>query len=569
MTVNIKRVSNLILIAVFLLMAPCFLNTPVNAQACNTACGSKVACNTGLTCTNGKCLNASCPADTNGCDCGPYVVQGYKVGMPGNQTIAPFAGQTVYLDGGNPTTAEPYFFTNLYKGHTISVSAPAGSSTGYTLCYNSTSCHTGNPTPGTSVTIDANQAMSGSGNPFYYADLWWHYTPQTPNCENVSGPTSVISGDTVTYSASYLNGAGQLTALPAGSMTIYNTSGGCLSGSTINGTQISPNESYTGPGTYHFNWVAGSAASYTAYCRAWSDWAECRGGPPGNPTACVDGPPRYACLGTNNNGATDGISITVSNPGPWYKVKDTSFYKLNDVNVSVAQNVTNFSSPADSDDNSTRNIIIGEAGVGSVQNSFSPGPSYNPIPISAAGWVNSSYSFNQPLLSSFINYVKSRKAYTSITTVDSSHVVQNTVNIATQGDITLNDDSITSKGPFVLIVRKVGDSGYANVTINAENFNNNTSTNNPKTSIAIIANNISFGSNVTHADGIFIANGVASYTSTNGLKIKGNLISENPVSLVSRTNNTSPSLFVVVYPLTYINLLPYLSTDKYNWQQLQ
>ncbi len=98
-------------------------------------------------------------------------IKGSKVIMPGNQAIAPAAAQAVSLDGGSPTTANPYIFSNVSSGnHTVSVPNISGYNTGYTLCYNGTTCHsTTTPTAGNSVVV----SVPAGG----YADLWWHYTP--------------------------------------------------------------------------------------------------------------------------------------------------------------------------------------------------------------------------------------------------------------------------------------------------------------------------------------------------------------------------------------------------------
>jgi hypothetical protein len=84
----------------------------------------------------------------------------------------------------------------------------------------------------------------------------------------------------------------------------------------------------------------------------------------------------------------------------------------------------------------------------------------------------------------------------------------------------------------------------------------------------ILAKKITFSSSVTTAAGIFIAQTIE-YQSTNGLKVLGNLISKTAVTLQSRSDNTRPSLFIVFKPQMYLELLPYLSISKYDWQQLQ
>lgn len=112
------------------------------------------------------------------------VIQGFKVVMPGNQKIAPASGLTITLDGSANLAVNPYSFTNIAipanGAHLVTAPGVPGYTTGYTLCYNTTSCHTSTPAPGNSVTIDNNRMISenfGPEDPFHYADLWWHYTP--------------------------------------------------------------------------------------------------------------------------------------------------------------------------------------------------------------------------------------------------------------------------------------------------------------------------------------------------------------------------------------------------------
>src|SRR3989338_1815718 len=106
---------------------------------------------------------ASCTGPTG-------TIQGYKVKMPGNTLATPPSNETVTLDGGSPTTANPYFFTGLSSGnYIVAVSVPSGWSVGYTACTNDTTFHGNSPTPGSSASVTV---PSGG-----YVDLWWHYTP--------------------------------------------------------------------------------------------------------------------------------------------------------------------------------------------------------------------------------------------------------------------------------------------------------------------------------------------------------------------------------------------------------
>ena len=82
-----------------------------------------------------------------------------------------FDPQIVFTTGDQKNT-NPYSFTGVSGNHNVSVSIPSGWNVGYTLCYNSTSCHGNTPTNGSAVTVN----VPASG----YADLWWHYTEPPP-----------------------------------------------------------------------------------------------------------------------------------------------------------------------------------------------------------------------------------------------------------------------------------------------------------------------------------------------------------------------------------------------------
>lgn len=113
-------------------------------------------------------------------------IQGYK--RYANTEPTPVR---VVVDGNTnlPTTTNPYFVDVDPGTHTVSVSPPTGTTPGYTLCYNRTTCHEQTPTPGVSVDV----TCDGGG----YIDLWWHFTgvaeptpppptppPTPPTCQN-------------------------------------------------------------------------------------------------------------------------------------------------------------------------------------------------------------------------------------------------------------------------------------------------------------------------------------------------------------------------------------------------
>ena len=179
---------------------------------------------------------------------------------------------------------------------------------------------------------------------------------------------------------------------------------------------------------------------------------------------------------------------------------------------------------------------------------------------SANNW-SASYSptfrFQPPV--SFLAYVKSRKEYKTITSLDE---IDADGIYFYDGDLTF--DSIPSQFNSYNVVLI----SLETVTINTDL--NKTADPNLK-SIAILAPTINFAPTVTQADGIFIASTVdTGATANQGLKIVGNLIAQT--SLINQRQWSDPNrpvLFVVFDSKKYLDLLPYLSTAKYEWKQTQ
>ncbi len=289
-------------------------------------------------------------------------VQGYKVVMPGNQAIAPASSQTVTLnDPVTSTSTQPYFLTyqSASKTRTVSVSVPANYTVGYTLCYNSTTCHTTTPVMSSSVSLP-DSSFCGTGNG--YADLWWHYyPPPLPNCKNLTGPASLYVGDTGTFTATYEDGAGTIDQRGLG---IYRE-GQCEPDTAAYWNRVNG-----GPGDQSFNWVPSSAGIYDVDCRAWDvGVSECRG-------RCYGITPYYAyqCAGP-----TAARKVTVLTPViAWWQVKDSDVATNLDLRSTV---------PA--------GLMFGKNGDGGYPGVAVYGTSTNltKTNVSATGWlVNTTYS---------------------------------------------------------------------------------------------------------------------------------------------------------------------------------
>lgn len=198
---------------------------------------------------------------------------------------------------------------------------------------------------------------------------------------------------------------------------------------------------------------------------------------------------------------------------------------------------------------------------------------------SVSNWYNdpgltpSAYALSDALFDplKFIDYIKSRKEYKTITALDQ---------ITADGLYKWNGAEpllITSPDVFTHNVVLIS-TGTVNINVTAapNKFN-------PAYSVAILAGTINFANgaaaNTVEADGIFIANTIGVGAASTGLKIKGNLIqllgsaSSPPAADLSNTRLgatiNKPSLFVVFDPQPYIKLMPYLSVSTYDWIQLQ
>lgn len=265
------------------------------------------------------------------------------------------------------------------------------------------------------------------------------------------------------------------------------------------------------------------------------------------------------------NGTSLSINAGVNNPNAditfpvanekWVKIKDTSFNASSTISNNIPVIVSKFT-PSDSDDDGSKYFIMSSAGVAlrTTSNAYS-----------AANWYDSSYpSYSLPMSPSiFFSYVKSRKEYKTISDLSSTSIDKDGIYVW-DGTVAFPDITDATSIPdknFVLI------STVKPITISRTNFN-------PAKSVAIVANNITFGDTTQTANGIFIAQTVNTGSNSNlGLKIKGNLIaqSQSPPFTNGRSwsDTSRPGLFIVFDPIQYINLLPYLSTASYDWRQIQ
>ncbi len=183
----------------------------------------------------------------------PGNIAGYKVGPPvnGSDRYPPFDSVPVTLDGGSPTTTEPYNFSNVIPGnHTVAVTVPSGWTVGYTLCYApNIRCHRpGDPDGYNLISASSAQvSVTGGGG----ADLWWHFTPPTPSgtisCtpDTLYIPLGQTASSTIASSyQNFVNGypsADVCVSTDGGAKTLFAAGGGSNGSTSDVASWITPN----------------------------------------------------------------------------------------------------------------------------------------------------------------------------------------------------------------------------------------------------------------------------------------------------------------------------------------
>ena len=243
---------------------------------------------------------------------------------------------------------------------------------------------------------------------------------------------------------------------------------------------------------------------------------------------------------------------------PWKKVKNASF---SDPFGGVFSNdVPDNPLPFDSDDTGEPFFAFGEDhGVVTVD-------TYNnPSELSSLSRYITSYaaSTSYPGISSvnsFIVYMKGNKTFQTV-----QPDVAGNLDITAEGLYLVEDPGVEvapvdpPSSNYVLVV-----DGSVLITAQDGEFNVDPASDTPFKKIIILADTITFSSELTKAYGIFIGNNISIPFADFGLKIKGNLVALKSFSF-SRSylpENLKPALFVVFDHTPYFDLLEYISVRK-------
>ncbi len=253
---------------------------------------------------------------------------------------------------------------------------------------------------------------------------------------------------------------------------------------------------------------------------------------------------------TAGNTYTTDIAFPLTQPN-WIKLKNASFNGTSTTNVIIPNIVNKYDGT--SDDDGSKYFIIGEAGT-TTGVTVNPPSAYSASP---RNWHMDTAQIISMSPTQFVAYIKSRKSYQPISAL--SQINADGIYLWTGGNTSING---TEFGIHNVVF--VADGSSTVINIKKDHFS-------PTGSVAIIANEIDFDNTTLDAKGIFIANTInTGITSNQGLKITGNLIAQTTLTNNRQWTDTSkPSIFIIFNQQPYLDLLPYLSIAKYNWQQSQ
>jgi len=359
--------------------------------------------------------------------------------------------------------------------------------------------------------------------------------------------------------------------------------------STLNGLSVNAPYNYVftggfGPDYYHSGQHYNISRYYKITVRPRGSWPRGWKAPPTQKTVTFSsstGQTRYAHFPLKPlnppKPTTAPTATAIPTPTPttapvfnWFRLKNTSFDSLS----AEGSNILPFTKthPFDKDDSSDPYLIISDknsqgGGIITSPPTIRMGHRDSMAQYSATNWYTTSrYSVSTTVdVAGFLNYVKAKKDYYLTTATDLKDLKPNKINIIARKGKTVtvninssNDIKITS--PLVVIVD-------GNINIQGD-FKTTTK------SVAFLATGtINIYPNVGEVDGLFIAGRTdlspGKSSSATPLKVRGNLIANQPIDPAKRNRSDDmykPSLFVVFQPKLYLDLLPYLSSVRFDWQ---
>jgi hypothetical protein len=253
------------------------------------------------------------------------------------------------------------------------------------------------------------------------------------------------------------------------------------------------------------------------------------------------------------------VYFSIAQGSSYFKLKNVIYQTKSEINSPFPVSAL----PYDTDDTDGSYLIIGDsaAAYGSVGSALSSESLVlGSGQVSRKSWNNGTYNPVVNLSASrYVDYVRSRKEYQSITDLNNLSIEK--VNVWS-GDLTIDSGNINIFNDKKVILVVTGTLTFNTATYNPTNG-----------STAFVAKTINMYKDTTfvsEARGIFLADTINLGTSTEPLKVTGNMSSTaNAIATGTRRRDDGrkPSLFVVFDPQVYMELLPYFSTVTYEWRE--
>ncbi len=287
------------------------------------------------------------------------------------------------------------------------------------------------------------------------------------------------------------------------------------------------------------------------------------------------------CPITDINALPTGTPTPTPTPGPWFKVQDSSYHGKSFATSFVPANATTYDTTdrgtcSATNPNPLACFSSGEAGAVSVQSETADFGTE----ISKKGWVrrDSSYVLNTLLTpSSFIEYVKARKDYKTITSLSADQIESNRIHIyEPETTVNISDnvipDLIPSGSGVVIIID--GDLIIDMTTEQGQIFNPD-----QKAITFVVTGILQIAAATTEMNAVFVTNEVDFAYDYVGaaptpLKITGNIsVMNTPSELCNehrtRTDRSKPvCLFQLDFKNQFVPLIDLVSTRTYDWTEL-
>jgi len=252
-------------------------------------------------------------------------------------------------------------------------------------------------------------------------------------------------------------------------------------------------------------------------------------------------------------------NLLVKNTKNWFKLKDVTYSSVSNLLNRIPLDALGF----DEEDNESNVFILNQGGVVSANGTINLG-SVTDKTSSFVNWRLPNYSSSTNIsINTYKDFILSKGTTTLGSDLSS---VSSGVFYFTGSELILKNSDLSRIPDKTVIVTDAEIKISGESSFSPEVFNSD-----KKSLMFVSTKKISFDDAVKEAHGIFIGKEVdAGSTNDLGLKIVGNLVSEEPIVSTNRqwATNLKPALFVVFYPKYYLDLISASYVSNYEWNEL-